>query len=385
MAINIIKNFLKLEAKGSILLLLSALIAIGIANSPLNLIYNNLLNTPFYVPYIDLSLSIKQLVNDGLMTIFFLFISLELKREFLVGELKKREKALLPIIASMSGMLVAALVFLFINAGNMETKIGWAIPTATDVAFASAVVLLLGRAIPTTLKTFIIALAITDDLGAILIISLFYTHDFQIVYLLLSMLCFLIMILINISGTVKYFLYVIVGVLLWVFALKSHINPPLSGVLIGFAIPMYAKDKSHSPLQLLEEKLHPWVVFGILPLFALANASLNFSFITFNSFLHPLTLGIALGLIFGKQIGVFVASYLAVNAKLAKLPSGATWRHMYGISVLCGVGFTMNLFIGTLAFSDHAEYLNLVKLGIFCAALVSGVVGYLILRRAKSS
>lgn len=377
MTIKTIKHYIQLESSSSILLFLATVTAIIFANSPLSELYNSLCNQSFFG-----EVSLKVIVNEGLMTLFFLLISLELKKALIIGELNTRRKALLPFIASFGGVLMAAIVFLIINFGNKHTQVGWAIPTATDVAFAAAVLTLMGRAIPASLKVFLFALAITDDLIAIGIISVFYTRQPNILFVILSIVCFLLLIVCNRLRLQNKVFYISLGVLLWLCIVLSNVNPPLAGVLIGLIVPLHAnKTTATSPLVKLERILHPWVSFAILPIFAFVNSGLTLSGIGLNGLFHTLTLGIIFGLFFGKQLGVFLASWIAVKIKIAKLPTGVNWSHLYGLSVICGVGFTMNLFIGFLAFADNTFYLNLIKLGVITGALLSGSVGYIILRQ----
>ena len=382
MPINFLREFIKLESRSSVILIISALIAVIIANSSWQDTYINLLNHSFKFQTFNISImtSFKQVVNEGLMTFFFLLISLELKREFLIGELNTRKKALLPFIASIGGMGMAALTFLIINNSIIENQIGWAIPTATDVAFASSVLILLGKSVPRSLKIFLIALAITDDIGAVFIISIFYTQQPDMIYLLTALLVFSVLIIVNLAGIVNKTIYVVFGILLWILIFKANINSALAGALIGFTIPLRTRHDSEPPLQKLERVLHPWVVYGVLPLFAFVNGGLTFSGLNIQSFFNPLTLGIMLGLFLGKQIGVFGACFIAVKLRVAKLPSHINWKHIYGVSLLCGIGFTMNLFIGFLAFPDNQAYLNLVKLGIFSGTIISSISGYTVLK-----
>ncbi len=387
MPINIVREFIKLESKSSFFLLLAALSAMVIANSPFSELYNSVLNYSFGFILFDASetTSLKVIVNEGLMTLFFLLISLELKREFLIGELRTLQKALLPLMASIGGMAMAALTFLLINHGIEINQPGWGVPTATDVAFSSAALVLLGKSIPNSLKIFLIALAITDDLGSIFIISIFYTHQPVMIFLVIAVLCYLLLVMFNLSGVTNTTLYILFGVVLWMCVLKSNINPPLAGVLIGSTIPLKsAKNANVFPLQALESLLHPWVVFGILPVFAFVNGGLTFSGMHFSSLFNPLTLGILLGLFVGKQLGIFSTCFVAVKLRLAHLPSHTNWKLMYGMSVLCGIGFTMNLFIGFLAYPQNPDYLNMVKLGVFSGSVISAVSGYLILKMSVS-
>jgi len=384
MAINLLKEFVKLESKSSVLLLLAVFMAVALANSPWSWVYAAWIEHPFAfsLSHFQAHFSLASIVNDGLMTVFFLLISLEVKRGFLIGELNSRKKAALPFIASFGGILAAALVYLLINRDSPESVQGWAIPTATDIAFSSAILLLLGKAVPRSLRLLLTTLAIIDDLGAILIIAIFYSAHFQIFYLLLAICCFLILLFLNRSGIARLPLQLGLGFLLWFFILQSHISPPTAGVLIGFTVPLAASpDGSGSPLQKLELALHPWVSYLILPIFVFVNGGLSLAHTTLSMFLNPLTLGIILGLFIGKQIGVFTSCWLAARSKLARLPDGLTWAHLYGMSVLTGIGFTMNLFIGVLAFPEDLARLNLVKLGVFSASFLSASCGYFILRR----
>jgi NhaA family Na+:H+ antiporter len=388
MPINMLKAFIQLETKSSVLLLAAAFLAIILANSPFGVFYERLIDFSFsfVLPYFSFTTSLKLLVNDGLMTLFFLLISLEVKRGLLIGELNSSKKAALPFIASLGGILAAALVYLVVNLGSLETTKGWAIPTATDIAFSSAVLLLLGRSVPSSLRLLLTTLAIIDDLVAIVIIAVFYSVNFHILFLLLALFCFLTLFVLNKLNITRCYLPLIFALLLWFCILESNISPPLAGVLIGFTLPLKVRGKaSLSPLENLEKALHPWVSFGILPLFVFVNGGLSLIKTTPEMFLNPLTLGIMLGLFFGKQLGVFTACWLAVKTKLAKLPDNLSWPHLYGMSILTGIGFTMNLFIGFLAFSNDSEALNLVKLGVFSGSLLSAITGFCLLKRLAKS
>ncbi|HSW71597.1 MAG TPA: Na+/H+ antiporter NhaA [Gammaproteobacteria bacterium] len=386
MPIQRLKDFIKLESKSSALLLGAVFFAIFLANSPWRSFYENLIEYPLHFsggPF-EAATSLKLIVNDGLMTIFFLLISLEVKRGFLVGELNSIKKAALPLIASLGGILSAAMVYLLIHLGlGGATSIkGWAIPTATDIAFSSAILLLLGRAVPRSLRLLLTTLAIIDDLLAIFIIAIFYSVGFQIFYLLLGIFCFLGLFLLNRFRLLGLYGQIGLSILLWFCILKSNVSPPLAGVLIGLTVPLGDKKREgYSPLQNLEAVLHPWVSFGILPLFVFVNGGLNLLQTNFAMFYHPLTLGIIAGLFLGKQGGVFAACWFSTKAKLTHLPDGLSWQQIYGMSVLTGIGFTMNLFIGFLAFPNDLDSLNMVKLGIFTGSFLSAVVGFFILKR----
>jgi NhaA family Na+:H+ antiporter len=320
-------------------------------------------------------------INDGLMAIFFFLVGLEIKREVLAGELSSFDKAALPIIAALGGMAVPGLVYYFINSGSPETLVGWAIPTATDIAFALGILALVGSRAPLALKVFLLAVAIIDDLGAIIIIAVFYTSELSTNALILALLGFALAVGLNRVGVKRAAPYVLIGVLMWVFVLKSGVHATLAGVMIALTVPMKREDGDHSLLHHLEHALHPWVAYMILPIFAFANAGVSLTGLTWSDFAQPVTLGIAAGLFIGKQIGVMGATILAVKTGFARLPAGVTWRHIYGIAALTGVGFTMSLFIGSLAFGTD-DKMNAVRLGVLLGSVVSGLFGYVILRSA---
>lgn len=382
MAINTLREFIKLESSSSLILFVAAVIALLAANSNWQALYYDLFNYPLLLGlgHFKFSTSLLHLINEGLMTIFFLLVSLEVKRELLVGELNSRAKALLPVIAAIGGMVAPALIFTIINFHQQNNLNGWAIPTATDIAFSLAVLSLLGNRIPRALKAFLTALAIIDDLGAIVIIALFYTAHINVLFLLLSLCCLFVLLILNYLNSKHLWQYSLVGILLWVCVINSGVHATIAGVILGLTIPLQTSS-AHSPLQVLEHKLHPWVAFMILPLFALANAGLSLTGMHGATLIKPLPLGIILGLFLGKQLGIFSASWLAIKTKLVKLPARIKWRQLYGVSLICGMGFTMSLFIGTLAFSDQASMqLSLVRLGVIIGSLLSAVAGYLVLR-----
>ena len=312
------------------------------------------------------------------MTIFFFLVSLEIKRELIQGELNTRAKALLPTFAAIGGMLVPALFYLLINQGYPALTSGWAIPMATDIAFSLGVLSLLGKQIPASLKFFLMALAIIDDLGAIIVIAIFYTQQIGWLYLLAALLALIGLLTLNYYQIERFFPYALFGLGLWLLILNSGIHATIAGVLFGFSIPITTRKNSVSLLHRLIHELHPWIAYGILPLFAFANAGLSFSGIHFQTFLHPLPLGIIIGLFLGKQLGIFGASWLAVKTKLAKLPHQVNWWHIYGTALICGIGFTMSLFIATLAFTDN-ELSSLVRLGVLAGSTLSGIAGYSLL------
>jgi NhaA family Na+:H+ antiporter len=376
MRIRFLHNFINLEVSGGIALGLATILALLLANSPLHSNYQGLLS--FNVPLGPIHFSFLHLINDGLMTIFFFLVSLEIKRELIQGELNTRAKALLPTFAAIGGMLIPALFYLLINQGHPMLTSGWAIPMATDIAFSLGVLSLLGKQIPASLKFFLMALAIIDDLGAIIVIAIFYTQQTGWLYLSAALLVLIGLITLNYYQIERFFPYALFGLVLWLLILNSGIHATIAGVLFGFSIPITTRKNSVPLLHRLIHQLHPWIAYGILPLFAFANAGLSFSGIHLQTFLHPLPLGIIIGLFFGKQLGIFGASWLAVKTRLAQLPYQVNWRHIYGTALICGIGFTMSLFIATLAFTDN-ELTSLVRLGVLAGSTLSGIAGYTLL------
>jgi len=373
-------SFLNKETAGGLILIIAAVAALLINNSSLSSWYSSLLNTPIVVAIgtFEIAKPILLWVNDGLMAIFFFLVGLEIKREVLSGELSSLDRALLPVIAAVGGMLVPALVFIGVNFTAPENFVGWAIPAATDIAFALGILALIGPGVPASLKVLLLGIAIIDDLGAILAIALFYTSDVSTFSLLVGFGGLAILALMNRLGVRAIAPYLFVGLVIWVAVLKSGVHATLAGVLIALAIPM---DKEHgvSPLQEVEHGLHPWVAFAILPIFAFFNSGVSFSGMSFASLLSPLPLGIALGLFVGKQVGVFIFSWVSVKTGLCRLPKGVNWAQVYGLACLAGIGFTMSLFIGTLAF-DTAEQLNAVRLGVIMGSILSAIVGVIVLK-----
>ncbi|MGC1488198.1 MAG: Na+/H+ antiporter NhaA [Albidovulum sp.] len=370
------------EAAGGVLLMLVTALALVIANSSLSTAYHDVLLMKFSVLLNGEGLS-KPLIlwiNDGLMAIFFFLVGLELKREMLEGKLKKPADLVLPGVAAVGGMVLPALVYLAFNYNDPVARGGWAIPAATDIAFAVGVLALLGRRLPVALKIFLLSLAILDDLGAILIIAVFYTAELHLAYLALALLPLAGLIALNLRGTHRIAPIVLLGVVLWVLVLKSGVHATIAGVLTAFFVPLVDRF-GKSPLHALEDALAPYVNFLILPIFAFANAGVVLAGLTLDDFLAPLPLGIAAGLIIGKQVGVFGATWLVVKSGMARLPDQVTWQHVYGLSCLAGIGFTMSLFIGSLSFTDQA-LMNGVRLGVIAGSLVSAVIGYTVLRQA---
>ena len=364
-----------MESAGGILLILAAALAMLLANSPFSHLYHQFLDTDVQIRIdaLDLHKPLLLWINDGLMAIFFLLIGLEVKREMLEGALSSREQALFPAIAAVGGMLAPALIYLAFNHDNPITHAGWAIPAATDIAFALGVMALLGNRVPVSLKVFLLALAIMDDLGVIIIIALFYTQQLSLTALAIGILATLTLLWMNRRGEDRISLYMLVGLVLWVAVLKSGVHATLAGVIVGFMIPLNGK-RYASPLKQLEHALHPWSAYLILPLFAFANAGVSLEGIGLSALLSPVPLGIMLGLFIGKPLGVFTISWLAVKLGIAQLPNGVNFKQIFAVSILCGIGFTMSMFIASLAFTDSAM-LDLAKISILSASILSGLLG----------
>jgi NhaA family Na+:H+ antiporter len=381
-----LREFLKLESAGGILLLAAAALALIISNSPLAALYEALLDLHFGPTLGALSFdkSLLHWINDGLMAVFFFLVGLEIKREVLEGELSSARQIALPGLCALGGMAAPALVYLGFNWATPETHHGWAIPAATDIAFAVGVMALLGPRVPEGLKIFLLALAIIDDLGAIVIIAIFYTADLSLLSLGLAACGILGLVLLNRFGVLRLWPYVLVGIFIWACVLKSGVHATLAGVAIAFAIPLKVNGpREHAPLRRCEHALHPWVTFGIMPIFAFANAGVPLGGgIGLAAFLQPIGLGIAGGLFIGKQLGVMLVAVLGVVLGLFRLPDRVTWPQMYGASVLTGIGFTMSLFIGTLAFAGP-EAAAPLRLGVLAGSIASAVLGYLVLRLAR--
>ena len=373
--------FFKLEAASGLILLIAAIFALIISNSNLNELYFDTLEKYLFIGVSEfgLKLSVHHWINDALMAIFFFFVTLEIKREFIQGELSNIKQALLPIIAAVGGMVIPALFYILINWGNSETMNGWAIPSATDIAFSLGILSLLGSRVPISLKVFLTALAIIDDLGAILIIAFFYSGDLSIPYLSLILISYIILLILN-KFSIKIFLpYLIVGLCMWFFTYKSGIHATIAGVLLASTIPHRIKEKDFSLLLKIEHAISPYVAFMIMPLFAFANAGVNLEGLSILSLMAPVPLGILCGLFFGKQIGVMLFSYVAIKFKFAEPPSKSNWLSIYGVSILTGIGFTMSLFVGNLAFVENTQYMDGVKIGVLTGSLLSTVFGYLLL------
>ena len=385
---NFLEEFIKKESSAGITLIFVTILALLLKNSPLSELYNLFLHTPVEIRFgaLHIDKPLYLWINDGLMAIFFLLIGLEVKREFIEGHLSDMSQVALPAIAAVGGMVVPALFYVYFNQDQPLAMQGWAIPTATDIAFALGVLSLLGNRVPVSLKVFLLALAIIDDLGAIVIIALFYTVDLSTLSIIIAFLCLVVLIIMNQRGVVKKAAYFIVGTILWVSVLKSGVHATLAGVALAFTIPLKSKDKDGNESSIskeIEHDLHFWVAFFVLPMFAFVNAGVDLREVSFESLLGPVPLGIATGLFLGKQIGVFGFSFIAIKLKLAKMPAHSTWLQLYGVSILTGIGFTMSLFVDSLAFKDDTLYEYADRLAILAASFLSGIVGYLLLRCGK--
>jgi NhaA family Na+:H+ antiporter len=385
---NAVAEFLKLEAAGGVLLVAAAALAMGLANSPLAPFYGAFLDTPveLRVGGFEIAKPLLLWINDGLMAVFFFLVGLELKREALEGELARPSQIALPALAAAAGMAVPGLIYAAFNRGDPLALRGWAIPTATDIAFAVGVLALLGKRVPTGLKVFLLTLAILDDLGAIVIIALFFAGNLSFVSLAVAGGALAILAALNWRGTTAVSPYLLVGIVMWAAVLKSGVHATLAGVALAFFIPLRtARPGETPPLRLLEQQLHPPVAYAILPLFAFANAGVSLAGLPASAFTDAVPMGIALGLALGKTAGVFGATLLAVGLRMARLPEGSGWLHMLGVAALCGIGFTMSLFIASLAFEEDAALLAVAsRLGILAGSILSGIAGYLILRLASA-
>lgn len=377
-------KFLEHEAAGGIILCLAAILALAVANSPFAAHYDQFLHLRLTLGLSPLSLtkSLGHWINDGLMAVFFFLVGLEIKRELMVGALSSAKTAALPIFAAIGGMAVPALIYAVINWDNPVALQGWAIPAATDIAFAIGVMALLGNRVPTALKVFLLALAIIDDLGAIIVIAIFYTSELSVLALFLASMGTLVLFAMNKRDVTSIPLYILVGLFVWVCVLKSGVHATLAGVVTALSIPLAAgKQGEEGPLETLEHAIGPWVSFGILPIFAFANAGVSLTGVTLAHFAAPIPLGITLGLVLGKPLGIYGLARIAISSGLASSPKGASRMQLFGASVLAGIGFTMSLFIGMLAFDDPALVTH-VRLGVLAGSFVAAVTGYLILVRS---
>ena len=382
--VSAFREFLHLESASGILLVLAAVLAMVIENSPADFLYSALLETPVAVRVGEFEIAKPLLlwINDGLMAVFFFLIGLEIKREVLRGELSDPSKVALPVVGAIGGMALPAIIYSWINWGDDIAIQGWAIPSATDIAFALGILSLLGDRVPNSLKVFLLTLAIVDDLGAIIIIAIFYTAHLSLLSLVIASICIVILFILNKRSVLSIAPYVIVGLVLWAAVLKSGVHATLAGVILGLFIPLEkSSEYNTSPLEKLEHDLHPSVAFVILPIFAFANTGLSLEGLSLDSLLAPVPLGIAAGLFFGNQLGVFGLCWLAVKMGIAKLPDGVKWIQLYGVAMLCGIGFTMSLFISSLAFEQSGDqYVIDDRLGILVGTLLSATLGFMLLK-----
>lgn len=374
-------RFFQLEAAGGLLLIAAAALALIINNSPLSWLYNAFLEVPVVaqIGAVKIAKPLLLWINDGMMALFFLLIGLEVKREVLEGHLSRPSQIILPGTAAVGGMVVPALVFWALNQGDAQAMNGWAIPMATDIAFALGVLALLGKRVPVSLKLFLMTLAIIDDLGAIIVIALFYSGELSTLSLIVAAASIVALITLNRMSVHRLAPYLLIGLVLWVCVLKSGVHATLAGVVLAFCIPLRAGLK-HSPLLTLEHALHPWVAYAILPLFAFANAGVSLTGVTLQSFTHAVPMGIAAGLLLGKTLGVFGFTWVAIRTGLAKLPNGANWGQVLGVSILCGIGFTMSLFVGSLAYDPAtSSYAGADRMGILTGSILAAFIGYAIM------
>lgn len=382
--LSTIKTFLHRETTAGIILFFSAVLAILWANSPFSGLYSAIFDTKLSITIGGTGITKPLLlwINDGFMAVFFFLVGLELKREIVIRELADKRKLALPLFGAIGGMAIPALVYFLVNKDNPEAIKGWAIPAATDIAFALGVLALLGKRVPLALKVFLVSLAIIDDIGVILIISLFYTENLSINALIFGLPILIGLFTLNKKGVTNKAPYILLGIILWVAVLKSGVHATLAGIAVAMFIPLKGKKEGASPLRELEHALHPWVAFMILPIFALANSGISLDAISKEAFLSPIPLGITLGLFIGKQVGVFAFSFAAIKLGFASLPDQVRWSGLYGVSLLTGIGFTMSLFIGSLAFEEtgNVEYIVDDRLGIILGSALSAICGYLVLK-----
>jgi len=381
-----LRKFFQLETAAGILLIAATILALIVANSPLNQFYEMLISIPagLHIGQLSIDKPILLWVNDGLMAAFFFLVGLELKREVLDGQLSNPQDIVLPILGAIGGMVVPAAIYLYFNFSDEINRMGWAIPAATDIAFALGILALLGSRVPASLKMFLVTLAIIDDIGAIVIIALFYTEQIATVPLVVAIACLSVLAILNRRQVIDIPAYMFVGGILWVSLLKSGVHATLAGVLLAFFIPMWSSEKrDFSPVKHLEHSLHRSVAFVILPIFAFANAGISFADLTWESLAHPITLGIALGLLVGKPVGIFGICICAIKLNWAKMPDNMNMQQLFGISVLCGVGFTMSLFIGSLAFETTGSNILVdERLGILVASFCSAILGFAIIKHS---
>lgn len=388
MPVAALKNFLRLESSAGVLLVAATAAALLVSNSPMSALYERLLNVPLVIALGDLAVDKPLLlwINDGLMALFFFLIGLEVKREIMEGQLSSKEQLVLPALGAVGGFLVPAGIYAFFNWGNPETINGWAIPAATDIAFALGVLMLLGSRVPIGLKMFLTSIAIFDDIGAIVVIAVFYTQDLSLFALVAGLAGIGSLVVLNRLGVTRIAVYAAIGTVVWLCVLKSGVHATLAGFAVACTVPLRTRTDEPSPLRHLEHSLHPWVAYLILPIFAFANAGVSFTGLSVDAILGTVSLGIAAGLFFGKQLGVFGVVWLAVKLRLARLPEGSSWLSIYGVALLTGIGFTMSLFIGSLAFErGDFDQLAATRVGVLAGSILSATAGYLLLRRAFNS
>ena len=378
---QVFRDFFGQSTTPGILLCLSAVLAMFAENSDLSDFYAAFKALPVVVQFgtFEINKPLLLWINDGVMAVFFLLVGLEIKREMIKGHLSKPSQVVLPTLAALGGLSVPALIYASLNWNTGGTIDGWAIPSATDIAFALGVMLLMGDRVPPALKVCLVAIAIIDDLAAIVIIALFYTTELSLIALLLAFVGLAMVVVMNIRGVTRLTPYVLVGIFIWACVLKSGVHATLAGVALGLVIPLRAKnEQGKAPLKVMEHNLHPWVSFLVLPVFAFANAGVSLAGLSVDTFAQPITLGIMLGLFIGKQTGVMLITALATTLRLCKLPEGTNWTQYYGMALLTGIGFTMSLFVGTLAFSD-IEHASAVRLGVLSGSLLSTFAGVAVL------
>ena len=387
---DFLQDFIKKESSAGITLIFVTILALILKNSPLSELYEAFLHTPVEIRFGALHIDKPLLlwINDGLMAVFFMLIGLEVKRELLEGHLSTPSQIVLPGIAAVGGMVIPALCYVYFNQDEPVAMQGWAIPTATDIAFALGILSLLGSCVPLSLKIFLMALAIIDDLGAIVIIALFYTVELSTLSITIAVISLAVLIFMNYRGVIKKAAYIIVGVILWVSVLKSGVHATLAGVALAFTIPYKSRKpdgEEYSMSKEIEHDLHFWVAFFVLPLFAFVNAGVDLRQVSLEQMTGPVPLGIMAGLFFGKQLGVFGFSFIAIKLKIARLPEGASWQQLYGVSILTGIGFTMSLFVDSLAFKDDTLYQHADRLAILVASFTAGILGYVVLKCSKEA
>lgn len=388
MPVNALRNFLRLESSAGVLLVAATIAALIVSNSPMSALYERLLNVPLVIALGNLAVDKPLLlwINDGLMALFFFLIGLEVKREVLEGQLSSRDQLLLPAVGAIGGFLVPAAIYAYFNWDNPETIDGWAIPAATDIAFALGVLMLLGSRVPIALKMFLTSIAIFDDIGAIVVIAIFYTQDLSMFALLAGLIGIGSLIVVNRAGVTRVAVYAVIGIVVWLCVLKSGVHATLAGFAVACTVPLKGRENESSPLRSLEHSLHPWVAYLILPVFAFANAGVSFAGISKEALFGTVSVGIAAGLFLGKQLGVFGAVWLAVKLGIARLPRDSSWLSVYGVALLTGIGFTMSLFIGSLAFERGSfDQLAATRVGVLAGSLLSAAAGYLLLSHAFRS